>query len=185
MSRSEDIARIVADACNALLAKTNSPIRVCAGDDVPFAAAKAIEAVSAPSALPVEGWKMVPVEPTEKMVQAGVNKLHGSAGGSPYPVAAETFRAMLSASPPEPVSGWRDIATAPRDGTDILVYFSGRLRGVWKVSWENIHGDRTPTDGIWCVDDNKHGPYALRGYSAGDDTLWMPLPSPPSELGVK
>mgnify|MGYP003501912451 FL=1 len=78
---------------------------------------------------------------------------------------------------------WQPIETAPKDGTDILVYFApitGRLSGWWKVSWENLYGDRTPADGSWCVDDNKHGPYPLRGYCAGDDTHWMPLPEPPA-----
>lgn len=32
---------------------------------------------------------------------------------------------------------------------------------------------------IWCVDDNKHGEYALRGYVDGDDTHWMKLPPEP------
>ena len=134
------------------------------------------------------GWTPPPKVDPDLLAAREWVKVNTACGGPRVDMGAEDnlaeARAMLSASPPEPVSGWRDIATAPRDGTDILVYFSGRLRGVWKVSWENIHGDRTPTDGIWCVDDNKHVLNALRGYSAGDDTLWMPLPSPP-EPGVK
>lgn len=121
MSRSEDIARIVADACNALLAKTNSPIRVCAGDDVPFAAAKAIEAVSAPSALPVRGWRDIATAP-------------------PYRVP------VLLIAPYPTKTGWTDI------------YYGWRNAG--GSNWERWPHDCQPTH-------------------------WMPLPSPPSEPGVK
>ena len=77
------------------------------------------------------------------------------------------------------VDPWQPIETAPQDGTRILVSFG--TMGVWLVSWtEPSHDDWE----IWCTDDNKHGPYALRGYS--DDgprapTHWMPLPKPPGE----
>ena len=188
MSRSEDIARIVADACNALLAKTNSPIRVCAGDDVPFAAAKAIEAVSAPSALPV-GWQLVPVEPTEEMQEAGYG---GDTGfdiywgyaadgrpGGPYDV----YGAMLSASPPstlqkvqiapqsEPVSGWRDIVTAPPYRVPVLLI----AQYPTKTGWTDIyHGWRNAGGSNW-----ERWPHDCQ------PTHWMPLPSPPSEPGVK
>lgn len=87
-----------------------------------------------------------------------------------------------AASAPPCKSEWRPIESAPRDGTDILVYFApitGRITGAWKVSWENLYGERTPEDGSWCVDDNKHGPYPLRGYCAGDATHWQPLPASP------
>ena len=120
MSRSEQIAREVASACNALLAMTNSPIRVCAGDDVPFAAAKAIEAL--------------------------------------------------------PVEGWRDIATAPRDGTPILATVFVHLNGV-PSHWDRhvIYAD---------AETGQIHSYADQGWDFDDYTHWMPLPSPP-EPGVK
>lgn len=73
---------------------------------------------------------------------------------------------------------WQDISTAPRDGSRILVYFG--TMGVWQVLW----GDpfETGNDGLWCIDDNKHDYYPLRGYSATGEraaTHWMPLPAPP------
>jgi hypothetical protein len=65
------------------------------------------------------------------------------------------------------------IDTAPRDGTEILVYFQGIG---WKsVTWEV--GDYGY--GSWCVDDGKNGPFALRMYSTGGDTHWLPLPEEP------
>ena len=71
---------------------------------------------------------------------------------------------------------WQPIETAPKDGTRILVNFHGRVK---EVFWDDPYGENM-TFAIWCVDDDKHGPYPLRGYSEGDDTHWMPLPEPPS-----
>ena len=71
---------------------------------------------------------------------------------------------------------WQPIETAPRDGTTILVYF--KRHGAMSVSWTSREDDGFY---IWCVDDHKFGPYAVRGYMHGDDTHWMPLPPPPGE----
>jgi hypothetical protein len=62
---------------------------------------------------------------------------------------------------------WQSIETAPQDGTAILVYTEW---GMAVVIW--IGDD----DGWWYVNDNKHGPFALRGPSP---THWMPLPAKP------
>jgi hypothetical protein len=77
---------------------------------------------------------------------------------------------------------WQDISTAPKDGTLILVSFGSK--GVRAVAWDSPHyADVTPENGIWCVDDDKHGPYPLRGYNNeghNAPTKWMPLPAPPA-----
>jgi hypothetical protein len=74
---------------------------------------------------------------------------------------------------------WKPIESAPKDGTRILVFFGAM--GVHAVAWtEPSYADWE----IWCVDDNKHGPYALRGYNDTGPrapTHWMPLPAPPKE----
>ena len=67
------------------------------------------------------------------------------------------------------LSEWQPIETAPKDGTDILV-MTGETMHV--VRWINIHGDFD----YWAVDDNKHGPFTLRGKAP---THWMSLPEPP------
>ena len=64
---------------------------------------------------------------------------------------------------------WQPIETAPKNGTDILV-MTGETMHV--VRWINIHGDFD----YWAVDDNKHGPFTLRGKAP---THWLPLPEPP------
>lgn len=77
------------------------------------------------------------------------------------------------------LSAWQSIETAPKDETRILVYFGERL-GVREVHWTCLWSDDVETNGGWHVDDRKHGPFPLRGYSDGDDTHWMPLPAPPN-----
>ena len=72
---------------------------------------------------------------------------------------------------------WQPIETAPLDGTSILVSFGSM--GVLLVQWTEPSMDDFK---IWCVDDNRNGPYALRGYSETGPrapTHWMPLPQPP------
>lgn len=73
------------------------------------------------------------------------------------------------------------IETAPKDGTPILVYFTRPSLGVQRVFFGDLDGDpvRPGEDGMWLINDNKHGPYPLRGYSEGDDSHWMPLPAAP------
>ncbi len=66
-------------------------------------------------------------------------------------------------------SQWRPIETAPKDGAEILVFAAGSC---YVVGWG------APDFEWWCVDDNKHGPYPLRGSAP---THWMPLPAAPSE----
>jgi hypothetical protein len=139
----------------------------------------------APSALPV-GWKLLPVEPTEAMVAAAVTAL-----GLPWREIQrmlQAYRAMLSASPPadhvpdvgnmisppEPVSGWRDIATAPRDRS----IFLGAVDGVVRlVSWGKT--SHVPIYGFCLADQG------AEDYDLCEPSCWQPLPSPPSEPGVK
>lgn len=66
---------------------------------------------------------------------------------------------------------WMPLASAPRDGTRILVDF-GRI-GVHAVAWEEPANLESPT---WCVDDCKHGPYMLRGYLEEEIRAWRGLP---------
>jgi hypothetical protein len=66
------------------------------------------------------------------------------------------------------MSEWQPIETAPKDGTAVLVS-EGRF--CYCVEW-NEEFD------WWAVDDNKLGPFRLRGSAP---THWMPLPAPPKE----
>ena len=62
---------------------------------------------------------------------------------------------------------WQPIETAPKDGTAILVS-EGRFTHC--VEWNDEYE-------WWAVDDNKLGPFRLRGTAP---THWQPLPPPPS-----
>ena len=74
---------------------------------------------------------------------------------------------------------WQPIDTVPKDGRDILIHF--KSVGIRQVSWCDEYGDPSGEYALWRVDDNKHGPYPLRGYCDGDETGWMPLPEPPEK----
>jgi hypothetical protein len=115
-------------------------------------------------------------------VKALIERLRDVAGElSSYGVPRSAVHALCDAAdalarlslPPE----WQPIESAPKDGTRILVAF--RRIGIHAVSWEEaING----LEG-WCVNDEKHGPYSLRGYLDEDILGWMPLPAPPQLPG--
>lgn len=70
---------------------------------------------------------------------------------------------------------WQPIETAPKDGSDVLLYFPLEgLKGWSRVvicHWRTIGDER----GHWVWQDR-----AVRGYSdAYKPTHWMPLPEPP------
>ena len=73
---------------------------------------------------------------------------------------------------------WQDITTAPRDGTQVLLFSS---------KWGDIRiGSFRVDDGFTDHDypewlDNSHDDFSV-GYASNpiDATHWMPLPDPPS-----
>jgi hypothetical protein len=80
---------------------------------------------------------------------------------------------------------WQPIATAPKDGTPVLLYLSGEAPdsaieiGVYlipenggDVGWHTLW-DHTPLDG------NRHGKAGVRWEPP---THWMPLPSQPTDV---
>ena len=69
------------------------------------------------------------------------------------------------------MSEWRDIATAPKDGTQILVFIPG-LRRVLAAWWL---GDVDP-EYPWQFIDHE---FDLNGAPEGTPTQWQPFPDPP------
>lgn len=67
---------------------------------------------------------------------------------------------------------WQPIETAPKDETPVLVYAES---GMFVVRWLNR---QNYNEGWWHIDDNRYGPFAVRGPLP---THWMPLPEPPKE----
>ncbi|KQY96411.1 DUF551 domain-containing protein [Brevundimonas sp. Root1423] len=77
-------------------------------------------------------------------------------------------------SPAEQV-GWRDIATAPRDGTTILV--ANVCNGaIYDVHWQDEGGN-----GAGWVDGTTDSYEDLIVY---EPSHWMPLPTPPADRGI-
>ena len=85
------------------------------------------------SAVNVPDWKLVPVEPTLGMAHAYDTAYHNVCDGAAFNVDgfewfAAGYRAMLSAAPlPPNVTGsqWKDISSAPKDGTNIMLCATG------------------------------------------------------------
>jgi hypothetical protein len=77
---------------------------------------------------------------------------------------------------------WQDISTAPTNTEVLIAYWRWRnsvspgSKVVQSAMKTELHGE-----GIWSwvVNDNKFGPYPIRGYSDGDMLGWMPLPEAP------
>ena len=129
-----------------------------------------------------EGWKLVPVEPTPAMrvAASAFVPIH-------RPKIAEAYRAMIAASPPAPVSGWRDIATAPKDGTDVLL--AGAVPEGWRVTvghWTTDEECRTPIGDCGgecrCIEYDYHDPAWISWDGGFCDpwpaTHWQPLTTP-------
>lgn len=75
--------------------------------------------------------------------------------------------------------GWQPIKTAPKN--EPVIVFAGNQQFIaWLQDDETDvwHDGEEESDfnGLWCVTDNKLGPFALRGTRP---THWMPLPEPP------
>lgn len=96
------------------------------------------------------------------------------------PRATESSSALGSGSVPP--SAWRDIETAPKDGTVILAWGRGGGPGaqpwVEKVAWWAIEvadweGEDPPSDAVSCWTFDSDG---VKANPEG----WQPLPSPPS-----
>lgn len=101
---------------------------------------------------------------------------------------ADVIRALAKPGADAP-EGWRDIASAPRDGTHILVT-EAHLGGLGACGPLNEHGFRDPAD--WCdvvhwFDDPAEPGFYSTSWGGDQEhpfaglTHWMPLPPPPSQ----
>lgn len=73
---------------------------------------------------------------------------------------------------------WRDIESAPRDGSRIMV---ANKHGVWFAEWLDTYSSGAPAR-YWfgVMLNNHHIPAAFR---YGQPTHWRPLPPPPTQEG--
>lgn len=69
------------------------------------------------------------------------------------------------------MTGWQDIATAPKDGTRVLLFSPDSKYGLFIGWWCENNID---PEGAWWPDD-EDAPYPIDA----DPTKWQPLPAPP------
>jgi hypothetical protein len=76
---------------------------------------------------------------------------------------------------------WQPIATAPRDGTDIIVmYHHNETQIVHAAFWldlQDMDSEETEQVGWWSYDKSEAARVMLTGFLT--PTHWMPLPEPP------
>jgi|APMI01.1.fsa_nt_gi hypothetical protein len=75
---------------------------------------------------------------------------------------------------------WQPIETAPKDGTDVLLFFPECNRHVWLGSYDVfetlLNGITQNTHEGWSI-----GMLGANAAERKEPTHWMPLPDPPSE----
>jgi len=95
-------------------------------------------------------------------------------------------RAALEAYRQAP-DGWRDISTAPKDGTDVLVCYDAGSVLVAHIAWWRDANDSlgfTEADvGWWSYTRGSVTQELLNGHR--EPTHWMPLPQPPAIGGAQ
>lgn len=85
---------------------------------------------------------------------------------------------VLAFAKPKEAEGWRDIASAPKDGVPFLAVVWGQVRAIkWCAAWEVWFDDGTDFDKVDYENDEIFGIGALL------PTHWQPLPEPPSAAG--
>ena len=75
------------------------------------------------------------------------------------------------------VMQWQPIETAPKDGTEVLLY---QPRGAFKP-WKGRIRDWAVNIGYWHQPGNPEHPGYWMGNRQMRPTHWMPLPEPPRE----
>jgi hypothetical protein len=79
---------------------------------------------------------------------------------------------------------WRDIASAPKDGTMIMLTDGNWVHpGWWKAcdKWPWRFVDNTAELLTGCCDHEAGDRIAFNGWGADSPTYWQPLPAPPTE----
>lgn len=95
---------------------------------------------------------------------------HTANGSEPGPLICETCGQRFGAVEQEDAHGWRPIATAPRDGTRVLVGYKSHCVYRVTLAWYVTDTGYSGSDSGWYCDVGFVPP-----------THWQPLPPPPSE----
>lgn len=115
-------------------------------------------------------------------IKALVDDLEALLAAEPVFVVGHPIRRAISAI--RDLTGWRDIATAPKDGTVIDVWITGagsrripscRWRKPERANWGDRYGCDKDLPEQWVTS----GGFSLDRRN-GDATHWLPLPSAPN-----
>ena len=120
--------------------------------------------------------KVVPIEPTNEMAMAAVTSVKRFLGLCFHTERArDGYKAMLAAAPELP-DAWKDISTAPNDGTNVLVF--GTIIGNGCDTYDEPNkifvAQKNRSFG-WETEPSLS--YKCAGF---EPTLWMPI-DPPKE----
>lgn len=76
---------------------------------------------------------------------------------------------------------WRPIESAPKDGTEVLLFIPGRRAelGWWYESQEYAYGKLKRKTEKWMWGSGMQGILSMTGDAPPEPTHWMPLPEPP------
>ncbi len=75
---------------------------------------------------------------------------------------------------PRPDVTWRDMSTAPRDGSKVLV---GTHRNLVEIAWWDADAYAKHPQPFWKTS----GPWGVRQNREHPPLAWMPLPHPPTK----
>lgn len=114
------------------------------------------------------GWVWAPREPCPEQIKGiefAIYRYSDCSAQDAERGAPHAYRAMLAAAPARVLSeeDWQPIATAPKDGTEVLGYLPVAKKArvvLWRRHWEQ-----------WQM---------VPGYYAAKPTHWQPLPKPPA-----
>lgn len=132
---------------------------------------------AAPNPQPMAGWQLVPVEPTDAMLEAAEQSdreyslRNFGEGQTVMQGPWDHWVAMIAAAPKGPVpDAWQPIETAPRDGTHFLGYRRGTVAEAYFVPRDDCE--------MWAFG-RQSGAY--EHWPEVRPTHWMPLPAAPKQ----
>lgn len=116
----------------------------------------------------------------EKLIEVAEVELARALNNFDYCMPADGMSRVLEAyesAKQKEAEGWRDIASAPKDGSSFLAVVWGRVRAIkWCPAWEVWFDDGKDADTIDYENDE------VFGIGSALPTHWRPLPEPPSAL---
>lgn len=140
---------------------------------------------------PTDALRLVPVRATPQMIAAMDKNIFGQKMDLGSDFLHGVWASALAAAPasPLPGGGWQDISTAPKDGTEVLIYRDGWQEAP-RAKWGDHDGENEKGESIvfggwfmaseWFAYGCEDG---FLGWNEDADVMpthWMPLPAAPT-----